>query len=106
MHYDGLFILNLGGKDEGQDDAIKAIEKAIKDLKGSVSGTQKMDKRRFERVAGDLDAGIYVNVRFELASESLAALRDKFDRDETIYRQFYLRTDGQAAAPKKEAAAA
>lgn len=106
MHYDGLFILNLGGKDEGQDDAIKAIEKAIKDLKGSVSGTQKMDKRRFERVAGDLDAGIYVNVRFELASESLATLRDKFDRDETIYRQFYLRTDGQAAEPKKEAAAA
>lgn len=106
MNYDGLFILNLGGKDEGQDDAIKAIEKAIKDLKGTVTGTQKMDKRRFERIAGKLDSGIYVNVRFELESENLATLRDKFDRDDTIFRQFYLRTDGEPVEAKKETAAA
>ncbi|MEM1059482.1 MAG: 30S ribosomal protein S6 [Verrucomicrobiota bacterium] len=101
MHYDGLFILNTGGKDEGLPQAIETIEKAIAERKGSVAQVRKMDKRRFERVAGKLDAGFYLNVRFDLEPGELNDLRAQFSRDETVYRQFYLRSE---ALPEKEEA--
>ncbi len=54
--YDGLYILD-GQQKDAKDDPIKAtldlIEKEITTLGGTVTGTQKMDRRRFERVAED-----------------------------------------------------
>lgn len=107
MHYDGLFILNLGGKEDGQAETIKAIETAVTGLDGKVTGTQKMDKRRFERVAGELDAGVYVNIVFDLEPTKLADLRTKLSDDDSIYRQFYLRCEGgHVKAPEAEPVAA
>ena len=51
-NYDGLFILNIQGKDEGLKEAIETIEKEIESFGGKINGTQKMDRKRFERNAG------------------------------------------------------
>jgi small subunit ribosomal protein S6 len=96
MSYDGLYILNIQGKEEGLKESIDSIEKEIGSLGGKVNGTQKMDKRKFERVAGKLDSGFYVNVQFTLAPEKTETLRQKLSLNPLIYRQFYLR---QEAAP-------
>jgi small subunit ribosomal protein S6 len=96
-NYDGLFILNIQGKDEGLKEAIDSIEKEIEGLGGKVNGTQKMDRKRFERAAGDLDSGFYVNVQFSLAPEKLEMLRGKLDLNEIVYRQFYLKQEAVAA---------
>jgi small subunit ribosomal protein S6 len=96
-YYDGLYILNLQGKEEGLKDAIDVIEKEITTLGGKVSGTQKMDKKRFERVAGDLDSGFYVNVEFSISAEKLDMLWQKLKLNDKVYRQFYLRKRLEAA---------
>ena len=96
-NYDGLFILNIQGKDEGLKEAIDAIEKEIAALGGQVNGTQKMDRKRFERVAGDIDSGFYVNVQFSLEPAKLEALRTKMTLAEVVYRQFYLKQEAVAA---------
>ena len=96
-NYDGLFILNIQGKDEGLKEAIDAIEKEITSLGGKVNGTQKMDRKKFERESGDLDSGFYVNVQFAITPEKLEALRSKLALNEIVYRQFYLKQE--AAAP-------
>jgi small subunit ribosomal protein S6 len=96
-NYDGLFILNIQGKDEGLKEAIDAIEKEITGLAGTINGTQKMDRKRFERNAGDLDSGFYVNVQFSLAPDKLEGLRDKLTLNEVVYRQFYLKQEAVAA---------
>lgn len=96
-NYDGLFILNIQGKDEGLKEAIDTIEKEITSLSGKVNGTQKMDRRRFERVAGDLDSGFYVNVQFQLEAEKVEALRSKLKLNSVVYRQFYLKQETVAA---------
>jgi small subunit ribosomal protein S6 len=96
-NYDGLFILNIQGKDEGLKEAIDSIEKEIEGFGGKVNGTQKMDRKRFERAAGDLDSGFYVNVQFSLAPEKLETLRGKLDLNEIVYRQFYLKQEAVAA---------
>src|ERR1700743_3087450 len=96
-NYDGLFILNIQGKDEGLKEAIEAIEKEIEGFGGKINGTQKMDRKRFERMAGDLDSGFYVNVQFSLAPDKLEGLRSKLTRNEVFYRQFYLKTEAVTA---------
>ncbi len=96
-NYDGLFILNIQGKDEGLKEAIDLIEKEITAFGGKVNGTQKMDRKRFERAAGDLDSGFYVNVQFSLAPEKIEGLRDKLKLNDVVYRQFYLKQEAVAA---------
>ena len=96
-NYDGLFILNIQGKDEGLKESIEAIEKEITGFGGKINGTQKMDRKRFERVAGDLDSGFYVNVQFSLAPDKLEQLRTKLTLNPEVYRQFYLKQETVAA---------
>jgi small subunit ribosomal protein S6 len=96
-NYDGLYILNIQGKDEGLKEAIDAIEKEIEGFGGKINGTQKMDRKRFERVAGELDSGFYVNVQFSLDADKVEPLRAKLALSETVYRQFYLKQETVAA---------
>ena len=97
-NYDGLFILNIQGKDEGLKEAIESIEKEIEGFGGKITGTQKMDRKRFERMAGDLDSGFYVNVQFSLLPEKIEPLRVKLSLNEVVYRQFYLKQEAVAAS--------
>ncbi len=100
--YDGLYILDGQEKAGGKDDPIKAsldaIEKEITGLGGSVHGTQKMDRRRFERISGDVDSGFYVNVQFTLAADKIAALQQRLKLGKGVFRQFYLKAKPEAAA--------
>jgi len=96
-NYDGLFILNIQGKDEGLKEAIESIEKEIEGFGGKINGTQKMDRKRFERLKGDLDSGFYVNVQFSLDPDKLEPLRVKLTLNEVVYRQFYLKQETVAA---------
>lgn len=100
MNYDGLYILNIQGKDEGLKEAIDGIEKEINTLGGKINGTQKMDKRKFERNPGKIDSGFYVNIQFALVEEKLEPLRQKLSLNSTVYRQFYLRQEPAAVAAK------
>ncbi len=97
MNYDGLYILNIQGKDEGIKEAIDTIEKEITTLGGKVNGTQKMDKRKFEHVAGKVDSGFYVNLQFSLEEAKLEVLRQKLTLNPIVFRQFYLRKEVVAA---------
>jgi small subunit ribosomal protein S6 len=96
-NYDGLFILNIQGKDEGLKEAIESIEKEIEGFGGKINGTQKMDRKRFERASSDIDSGFYVNVQFSIAPDKLEALRQKLTLNEVVYRQFYLKQEAVAA---------
>jgi small subunit ribosomal protein S6 len=98
--YEGLYILNIQGKDEGLKEAMDSIEKEIQSLGGKVTGVQKMDKRKFERLSGDLDSGFYVNFQFLIDPDKVDALRQKLTLNEVVYRQFYLKQKEAALAAK------
>ena len=67
--YEGLFILNAGGK---------------------VETVQKMDKKAFARVADRKhSAGFYVNYVFEGAPAIVAQLRHRFAANEEIFRVLF-----------------
>jgi len=85
--YEGLFILNTAGKDDGIKETIDKISAEIAAAGGRVETVQKMDKRGFSRVADKKhSSGFYVNVIFESQPGAVAQLRAKLNLSEEIFR--------------------
>jgi ribosomal protein S6 len=100
--YEGLFILNTAGKEEGIKEAIDKISAEIVSAGGKVETVQKMDKKGFARIADKRhQSGFYVNVIFESKPDALATLRNRFAMNQDVFRVLLT-----MAPPPKEAAAA
>lgn len=85
--YEGLFILNIAGKEEGIKDVIDKVEAEITSAGGKVETVQKMEKRPFTRVADKkYTSGYYVNIIFEGPEAAIAPLRTKFALSEDVFR--------------------
>jgi ribosomal protein S6 len=88
--YEGLFILNLAGREEGVKDALDKISAEIESAGGKVETVQKMDKKNFARVADKKhNAGFYANVIFTGPSAIVAQLRTKFALNEEVFRVLF-----------------
>jgi len=103
--YDAIYILDIQGKEEGVKEALDELKSQIESLEGDVKGSQRLDRRKFERQAGRLDSGYYLGVTFDLAPAKLDSLRQKLSLNDKTYRQFYLKID-RPSKPAKEAKAA
>jgi small subunit ribosomal protein S6 len=102
--YEALLILDVKGKEDGAKETIERLEKAIAKEGAVIEQIQRLDKRQFSYAAGKLDYGYYVNFVFEAAPEVIEKLRAKFELDEDIYRQHYLRLKTRKAATAEAAA--
>lgn len=99
--YEGLFILNLAGTEEGVKDAIDRISAVISENGGKIETVQKMDKRAFARVTEKtVPSGFYVNFIFEASPETVNQLRSRLQPDEEVWRVMLTK------APKAPAAVA
>ena len=88
--YEGLFILNLAGREEGVKDALDKISAEIESAGGKVETVQKMDKKNFARVADKkYNAGFYANVIFTGPAAIVAQLRAKFALNEEVFRVLF-----------------
>ena len=95
--YEGLFILNIAGKEEGITDAINKISADITAAGGKVETVQKMDKKNFVRVADKRhSAGFYANLIFAATPAVVAQLQSKFKLNEDVFRVLFT----TAPAPK------
>ena len=88
--YEGLFILNLAGKEEGLGEAVDKLKTEIGSAGGKVETIQKMDKKSFVRVTDKkVTGGHYVNVIFEGGPGVIAAIQSKIKHTEEIYRALF-----------------
>ena len=98
--YEGLFILNNAGKEEGIKEIIDKISAEISSTGGKVETVQKMDRRAFARVSDrKVSSGFYVNVIFESQPTAIPQLRNRFALNEEVFRVLF------TAAPTPKAAA-
>jgi ribosomal protein S6 len=98
--YEGLFILETAGKEEGIKDAIDKISSEITSAGGKVETVQKMDKRNYARVAEKRhNAGFYVNVIFESDPAALTQMKHRFALNEEVFRVLF--TNAPAPKPAK-----
>ncbi|SPE61525.1 Ribosomal protein S6 [Verrucomicrobia bacterium] len=99
--YEGLFILDTAGKEEGIKDVIDKISADIVAAGGKVETVQKMEKKPFMRVANKKhNAGYYVNVIFESQPATIDQLKHRFAMSEDVFRVLFTR----APAPKPASA--
>jgi small subunit ribosomal protein S6 len=95
--YEGLFILNLAGREEGVQDALTKISNEITAVGGKIETVQKMERKQFARVADKRHAsGFYANVIFDATPAVVAQLQNKFKLNEDVFRVLFT----IAAAPK------
>jgi small subunit ribosomal protein S6 len=85
--YEGLFILNLTGREDSLKDVIDRLTAELTAAGCQVETVQKMDRRAFARVSSKkVAAGHYVNFIFQAEPSVLPALRTRFVLDEEVYR--------------------
>ncbi len=95
--YEGLFILETAGKEEGIKDVIDKISADITAAGGKVETVQKMDRKTFARVADKRhSAGFYVNVIFEAQPSVIEQLKHRFAGNPDVFRVLF----SSAPAPK------
>jgi ribosomal protein S6 len=88
--YEGLFILNTAGKEEGIKDALDKISADIASAGGKVETVQKMDKKGFSRVADKRHtAGFYANIIFAGTPAIIAQLHAKFSLNDEVFRVLF-----------------
>ena len=88
--YEGLFILNTAGKEEGVKDALDKVEAEIVAAGGKVETVQKMERKNFARIADKKHiAGFYANVVFAGTPPIIAQLRAKFGLSEDVFRVIF-----------------
>ena len=88
--YEGLFILETAGKEEGIKDTIDKVSAEITNAGGKVETVQKMDKKNFTRVADKKHtAGFYLNVIFECEANTIDQLRSRFASSPDVFRVIF-----------------
>ncbi|MSU32493.1 MAG: 30S ribosomal protein S6 [Pedosphaera sp.] len=77
--YEGLFILDLAGKEDGIKEVVDRVSADIVSVGGAVEEVQKLERKTFAREsASGHDAGHYVNIIFTAKGEALNSLLGRF----------------------------
>ena len=100
--YEALLVLNTQGKDDTVKDIVERLESEFQKEGAEIEQVQKMDKRPFSYVAGELDAGYFVYFIFHADSQLITKLRAKFKLDPEVYRQHYQRLRKKKEQPAKK----
>lgn len=101
--YEGLFILNTSGKEEGVKETIDKIVAEMSSLGVRIDAIQKMEKRPFSRVANKkISSGYYANILFEAEPAAIEQLHTRFALSPDVFRVIFTQrgvTPPAAAAP-------
>ena len=88
--YEGLFILNISGKEEGVKDTLDKVSADITAAGGKVETVQKMDKKSFARIADKkFTGGFYANIIFDGTPALVAQLQSKFALNDEVFRVLF-----------------
>ncbi len=104
--YEALLVLNTQGREDTVKDVVDRLESEFTKEGAEIEQVQKMDKRQFSYVAGELDSGHYVNFVFHADPQLITKLRSKFKLDPEVYRQHYQRLRAKVERPPKKLAEA
>ena len=102
--YEGLLVLNIKGNEDGAKEVIERLEGEFKKEKADIEQVQRLDRRQFSYTAGPLDSGYFVNFIFHAEPAALNKLKAKFELDEQVYRQNYLKLRAKKAEKAEKVA--
>lgn len=84
--YEGLFILDTGGKEDVSKELVEKLEKNIQHAGGRVDKVQRMGARPFSRDTRKRSSGFYVNFVFDAPPAAIAELNAKLHLEPEVFR--------------------
>jgi ribosomal protein S6 len=97
--YEGLFILNIAGKEDGVKDALDKVSADITAAGGKVETVQKMDRKSFARIADKkFTGGFYANIIFNATPQVVGELQNKFALNDEVFRVMFSHSPEPKAA--------
>jgi len=84
--YEGLFILDVAGREDSEKEIVERIQKAIEHAGGRVETVQRMGSRPFARTSRSRTSGYYVNVILTAPPKAIVELDAKFHLETDIFR--------------------
>lgn len=84
--YEGLFILDTGGKEDVSKELMDKLQKSIEHAGGRVDKVQRMGVRPFARDTHKRTSGFYVNFVFDAPPTAIAELDAKFHLEPEVFR--------------------
>ncbi len=97
--YEGLFILNTAGKEEGVNELVDKLKAEITAQGATIETVQKMEKKAFVRVADNKRKdGFYVNFIFQAGPGALRKLQTHFALNDDVFRTLFTELPAKAEA--------
>ncbi len=84
--YETIFILDPKKLEDGGEAFAKAAGAQVETLGGKVQKSVSLGRRQFARPIGKHKAGVYWDLVVDLASESVAVLKDRYRLNGTVLR--------------------
>lgn len=84
--YEGLYIFVGAAKDELLEKTAEKMRGEITRLGGTIMQSEVLGKRTFARPMQKNDHGVYMRIRFELDTASLATLRERYHLIDELFR--------------------
>jgi len=84
--YEGLFILDTGGKEEVSKELVDKLQRSIEHAGGHVDKVQRMGARPFARDTRKRSSGFYVNFIFDAPPKAIAELDGKLHLETEVFR--------------------
>ncbi len=98
--YEGLFILDIAGREDSEKDLVERIQKSIENAGGRVETVQRMGTRPFARPAKARSSGYYVNFIFHAPPKAIRDLDAKFHLETDVFRWQF--TEPMPEMPERE----
>jgi len=105
--YDGLFILNSVGHEDGVEKMVEGVSTCITDAGGTVETVDKLETKSFARVASKkYKSGFYFTVIFEISIEGFRKVQTALAENEDVFRSYIQIARETPAEAEVEAVAA
>ncbi|MBX7211872.1 MAG: 30S ribosomal protein S6 [Verrucomicrobiaceae bacterium] len=89
--YEAMIVFDTKGKEEGIDTLVSTVSKEMEKAGAKLEQIDNLGKRQFPSSPRHVEAGTFVNIRFEAESSVLDAIQAKLKLNDNVYQQFYLR---------------
>jgi small subunit ribosomal protein S6 len=87
--YEGLFILDAGGKEDVSKELMDKLQKSIEQAGGRVDKVQRLGARAFARETRKRSSGFYVNFVFDAPPKAIAELDAKLHLETEVFRWLF-----------------
>jgi ribosomal protein S6 len=98
--YEGLFILDIAGREDLEKEIVERIQKAIEHAGGRVETVQRMGSRPFARNSRTRSSGYYANFIFQAPPNAITELDAKFHLETDVFRWQF--TEAMPEMPVRE----